>query len=152
MHISFCLCVSKAVELHLLDQKVCVFINLIDVARFPVYIHTFTISECWVLVSLHPVQVQYAVVLRVRLTVCSSVYFSVNCLFLFYIHFSIKLSFSFLFIEALYMSRKLTFCDLVSDIFPGLPSYFVYWDFFSHVDKFISSWNTQFFGGISIEV
>lgn len=94
MHISFCLCVSKAVELHLLDQKVCVFINLIDVARFPVYIHTFTISECWVLVSLHPVQVQYAIVLRVRLTVLVFIFlwivcsysistFLLSCLFLF---------------------------------------------------------------------
>lgn len=60
MCISFSVCMNKGVELHLLGDRICAFLILIDVARYPcihIYVCTFTIDEYRVPVSLHPVQV-----------------------------------------------------------------------------------------------
>lgn len=113
-------------------------------------LYTVTTGDCWMPISLHPIQVRYSILLRVRLTVFSSVYFSVNCLFRFYTYFSIK--FVFWFIETLYIFKG-TFCDLGSNIFSGLSFDFLYWDFFfPHVNRFISSWDILLFWGISATV
>lgn len=111
-------CVSRAIELHLLDQKVCVFINLIDVSGSPVYTQLPSVTA--ESVSLHPLQVQQPIFLRVRLTVFSSVYFSVNCLLRFYTYFSIEFVFSIyrnsIYLRELFVNQAQTFflvCHLI---------------------------------------